>query len=190
MQSDQLCTAFCGGKKIVRGTKAEVALSSRKFLDSNSMAQILVFDDESKIVELDLRGSVADVKQRFALGGKNLAEVLPESVRGRGRPKLGVIAREVTLLPRHWDWLNEQSGGASVAIRKLVEKARLADQISPRKSREITYKFMGAIGGDLPGFEEASRALFAGDKNRFKLCIREWPADFIEHIDMIAETAF
>ena len=89
--------------------------------------------------------------------------------RGRGRPKLGVVAREVTLLPRHWDWLNSQSGGASVALRKLVEAARLAgdDKDRTRHAQEAAYRFMTALAGNLPGYEEATRALYAADPARF-----------------------
>ncbi len=78
----------------------------------------------------------------------------PAEPRGRGRPKLGVVAREVTLLPRHWDWLNAQPGGASVALRKLVEQARRAngDADRARAAREAAYHFMSAMAGDLPAF--------------------------------------
>lgn len=192
MLGDALCTAFCGVKKIARGSILEVALSAKKFLSEDPQAQILVFDDESKIVELDLRGSLADVKERMALASTSRVEEFVEEVssRGRGRPKLGVVSREVTLLPRHWDWLNEQPGGASVVLRKLVEKARLSDQSSPRHAREICYKFMSAMGGNLPAFEEASRALFAGNKEKFFLCVGEWPHDLVQHLTMISSDAF
>ena len=84
-------------------------------------------------------------------------------------PKLGVVAREVTLLPRHWQWLGSQPGGASVAIRKLVEAARRANQEvdQRRQTQEAAYHFMSAMAGNLPNFEEASRALFANDRGRF-----------------------
>ncbi len=104
--------------------------------------------------------------------------------RGRGRPKLGVVAREVTLLPRHWEWLSEQPGGASVALRKLVEQAKRANLYKDKEriARESTYKFMSVMAGNLPGFEEAARALFAHDSLLFEKCIEKWPADFIVQI--------
>jgi len=97
--------------------------------------------------------------------------------RGRGRPKLGVQAREVTLLPRHWDWLAAQPGGASVTLRKLIEQARRAgaQQDRQRQARERAYRFMSAACGNLPGFEAACRSLFAGDG--FATSVGAWPTD-------------
>jgi hypothetical protein len=105
---------------------------------------------------------------------------------------LGVVAREVTLLPRHWEWLNCQPGGASVALRKLVEDARRINQGKDRvrQSQEVTYRFMSAVTGNLPGFEEATRALFAGDLARFETEIADWPAGLREHLAKIAQGAF
>ena len=111
--------------------------------------------------------------------------------RGPGRPKLGVVAREITLLPRHWDWLNTQPGGASVALRKLVEQARHASEGKDRirQSQEATYRFMVAMAGDRPGFEEATRALFAGDSDRFDREIASWPIDVRDHARQLAAIA-
>jgi hypothetical protein len=108
--------------------------------------------------------------------------------RGRGRPKLGVVAREVTLLPRHWDWLATQPGGASVALRKLVEEARRTggDRDRSRAARDAAYHFMSAMAGNLPGFEEASRALFADDRRRFAGLIAGWPDDVRDHAVKLA----
>jgi hypothetical protein len=108
--------------------------------------------------------------------------------RRRGRPKLGVVAREVTLLPRHWEWLNAQPGGASVALRKLVEAARRAngDKDRSRAARDAAYHFMSAMAGNLPQFEEACRALFAGDHRRFTTLIAAWPGDVRDHIIRLA----
>ena len=108
--------------------------------------------------------------------------------RGRGRPKLGVVAREVTLLPRHWDWLNSQPGGASVALRKLVEEARRAsgDRDRIRAAQESAYHFMSAMAGNLPGFEEAARALFAYDRRGFGDLIAAWPEDVRDHVIKLA----
>ncbi|RZI91619.1 MAG: DUF2239 family protein, partial [Variovorax sp.] len=109
-----------------------------------------------------------------------------------GRPKLGVVAREVTLLPRHWDWLNRQPGGASVALRKLVEDARRVntDRDTVRAAREATYRFMSAIAGHLPGFEEAARALFANEKERFDALVAPWPDDVPDHLRKLSASAW
>ena len=112
--------------------------------------------------------------------------------RGPGRPKLGVVAREVTLLPRHWEWLARQPGGASVAIRKLVEAASRTgeDKDRIRQAQEAAYRFMSVTAGNRPHYEEAIRALFAGDASRFEQRIAEWPDDIRAHTSRLAERAF
>jgi hypothetical protein len=104
---------------------------------------------------------------------------------------LGVVAREVTLLPRHWDWLGKQPGGASVTLRKLVEAARRSQsqQDDRREALESAYRFMSAMAGDEIGFEEASRALFAKDHPRLRALIANWPVDLRDHIDLLAQRA-
>ena len=103
-----------------------------------------------------------------------------------------MVAREVTLLPRHWDWLGTQPGGASVALRKLVEEARRvnADKDRLRQSQEAAYRFMSPMAGHLPGFEEATRALFAPDAARFHALIAPWPNDVREHTTTLAAQVF
>jgi hypothetical protein len=161
--------AFAGETCVGGGTLAEAAVAARRALDSDEEATVLVFDAATGAVrDLDLRGSEADVAARYA----------PVQA-GRGRPKLGVIPREVTLLPRHWDWLAAQPGGASVALRKLVEAAGRQEDaaIVERARRDAAYRFMSAMAGDRPGFEEAARALFAGDRDRLAWLSRDWPDD-------------
>jgi hypothetical protein len=169
-------TAFAGQRRLASGPLAEVALAVKRVLEREPAAPVLIYDDTTgKAIDIDTRGSDADV----------LARLAPPSAepRGRGRPKLGVVAREVTLLPRHWDWLNGQPGGASVALRKLVEEARRTsgDRGRARQAQEAAYHFMSAMAGDLPGFEEAARALFASDRARFAELIAGWPADIRDH---------
>ncbi|TDH36231.1 DUF2239 family protein [Pseudohoeflea suaedae] len=177
--------AFSGQQLIAEGALVDVALAVRA-LPLDGMAPVLVFDQTTGgVVDLDLRGSTADVIRRLteraqAEGATSKASgEAQEAARGRGRPKLGVVAREVTLLPRHWEWLGEQPGGASQALRRLVDQARKAgDGADKDRSRQgIAYRFMQAIAGDLRGFEEASRALFAGDMPRFERSITAWPED-------------
>jgi len=195
MQSEQQSyTAFEGHRRIATGGLTEVALETKQVLDRGGDGPILIFDDANcRMVELDLRGTVDDLRQRLerTQGGDQVAAAT-EAPRGPGRPKLGVVAREVTLLPRHWDWLNEQPGGASVAMRKLVEEARRTNEAKDRvrRAQEVTYRFMSALAGDLPHFEEATRALFAGDHPRFEEQISEWPEDVRNHTRQLASEAF
>ncbi|MDR3511445.1 MAG: DUF2239 family protein [Caulobacteraceae bacterium] len=171
-------TAFIGSRRLAAGAPGEVALVVKRALERGDAGSILVFDDaEGRAVDLDLRGTDAEIAARF-----EKPEPEPEP-RGRGRPKLGVMPREVTLLPRHWDWLAAQPGGASVALRRLVDAARRsnADEDIRRAARDAAYHFMAAMAGDLPGFEEACRALFAGDEARLLAQAADWPKDVRDH---------
>lgn len=186
---EQTCIAFAGTRRIARGTLLDVALAIKDALDRGVEPNVLVFDNTtSRPVEIDVRGSREAVAARFSATTQS-AEPAPRSP---GRPKLGVIGREVTLLPRHWEWLNNQPGGASVTLRKLVEQARRANAESDRvrESRDNAYRFMLALAGDEPGFEEATRALYAGDRERFTALIAEWPDDVREHAFELAEPSF
>ncbi|WP_026869525.1 DUF2239 family protein [Inquilinus limosus] len=185
------CTAFQGVRRIASGPLAEVALAAKRAAEQDDAAPVLVFDDAtSRPVELDLRGSEAEVLARLPRVEEAAAE--REAPRGPGRPKLGVVAREVTLLPRHWDWLARQPGGASVTLRRLVEEARRAGegQDRVRRAQESAYRFMAAMAGDRPGFEEAARALFAPDRDRFAVLTEAWPTDIRDHARRLAAAAF
>ena len=163
-------TGFDGHRRLAAGPLAVVNLAAKRALERGARGPVLIFDD--------LTGRSRDVDMRG---------VAPET-RPRGRPKLGVTAREVTLLPRHWEWLAAQPGGASVALRKLVERALrdASGQEQRRQAHERAYHFMSAIAGDLPGFEEATRALFAHDAQRFAAHIHGWPQDVREHATRLA----
>lgn len=190
------CTAFEGHRRIAAGELAEVAVKARQAMDRDGHGPILILDDEtSRVIEVDLRGTAGDVAGRFAALAVPAApeSTTPDSTpRGRGRPRLGVVAREVTLLPRHWEWLNGQPGGASVALRKLVEEARRANETQDRRrlGQEALYRFMTILAGDLPGFEEASRALFTGQRDRFADIVGKWPEDLRSHALMLSPVAF
>jgi hypothetical protein len=193
------CTAFEGVRRIASGDLKKVALKTKAVIDRGERAPVLIFDDiTSELTEVDFRGTAEDVLRRLTVARENGAptelpsEPRSEAPRGPGRPKLGVVAREVTLLPRHWDWLNCQPGGASVALRKLVEEARRVratdDRI--RQAQEAAYRFMSAMAGNEPGFEEATRALFAGRQDRFDELVRAWPIDIRDHAKKRAAGAF
>jgi hypothetical protein len=179
------CTAFLGEKRVAFGAYDEVA----RALDALDLAAggLLVFDDATG-AQVDYPwppghpASPPDDTHRAA----------PAAAPQVGRPRMGVVAREVTLLPRHWEWLAQQPGGASAALRRLVEEARRshAGRDGWRQAKERAYRFMSAIAGGFAGFEEASRALFAHDAEAFARCIAGWPPDVQAHLAWLARDAF
>lgn len=189
------CTAFSGVKRIASGELTKVALKAKALWDRDRWAQILIFDDiTSQPVEVDFRGTPQEVVQRIAARSavREQSSAAQAEARRAGRPKLGVVAREVTLLPRHWDWLATQPGGASVALRKLVEHARTANQSIDRRRRaqESAYRFLSAMAGNEPGLEEALRALFANKPKAFEQHSAAWPKDIRGHARKLALAAF
>lgn len=186
------CTAFAESQQIATGDIYAVAREVKQQLDAGESRTLHIFEDATgKPVEIDFRGTIDDVlgrlSQRFS-SPDDLPAPAEEAPRGPGRPKLGVVGREVTLLPRHWEWLATQPGGASVTLRKLVEDARRerreADEV--RQAKDATYRFMTALAGDLPGYEEATRALYAADEGRFSILIQPWPTDLAGHAKRLA----
>lgn len=182
MSTPQTVIAFAGHERIAAGDIAQVTAQvtahvTRAIKRAPQHAPILVFDAVTgDQVDLDLRD-----KEQTASRHRSVERDAPasEEPRGPGRPKLGVVAREVTLLPRHWNWLVSQPGGASVALRKLVEHAMRANagKDRVRAAQNAAYRFMSVMAGNLPGFEEASRALFAGDAEKFRRLADAWPKD-------------
>lgn len=193
--SPVLWIAFAGSRRIAAGEPPYVAAKVKEFAEQEPTAHILIFDkNTSRRVELDLRGSLADALRQMpqvSSAPATNADVRATGPKSPGRPKLGVKAREVTLLPRHWKWLASQPGGASAALRTLVEAAlrtnRENDRI--RRARGAAYGFMSAVAGNEPGFEEAARALFAGDYQQLVVQTRSWPADVREHALSLASVA-
>jgi hypothetical protein len=182
-------TAFDGQRRLVSGPITEVALAVKGSTRPAASPIVIFSDATGRPIDLDLRGNNAEVLARLSpMSPAAQEEAASNEPRGRGRPKLGVVAREVTLLPRHWDWLSTQPGGASVALRKLVEEARKAngDRDRHRLARDAAYHFMSAMAGNLENFEEASRALFADDRRRFVTLIAPWPADIRDHVVKLA----
>jgi hypothetical protein len=157
-------TAFSGDAVVARGDAGEVVRALRSAGDG--AAPVRIYEDATgRVTDLDLGAPPAAAP----------------AARGRGRPKLGVTAREVTLLPRHWDWLARQRGGASAALRRLVEQASKAEP-GPEARRDAVYRFMSDMCGDRPGYEEALRALYRGEEERFAQLIAGWPADVRAYI--------
>lgn len=170
-------TVFVGDRRLGGGDLQEAARVAKQAEDAGDLSP-LVFDDATgRILELDLRGSQADVLDRLsAQASQRRAPV------GRGRPRLGVTAREVTLLPGHWEWLASQPGGASAALRRLVDQARRAGAGRAREAQEAAHRIMFALAGDAPQFEEATRAIYAGEYERFATLTEAWPHDVAQYV--------
>ncbi|MGA2651859.1 MAG: DUF2239 family protein [Terracidiphilus sp.] len=180
MDTNLTYSAFSGTTRLITGNLESVLREVKRFHDAPTEAAdagaILVFcDQQGQQVDFDLRGSIEDV----------LRKALPTPVRvGPGRPKLGVVSREITLLPRHWQWLESQPNGASAAVRRLVEEARKINH-SEQPSRaqiEAVGRVMTVLAGNFPGFEEACRALYRRDLDRLNQCIEAWPPDVRSYI--------
>ena len=194
MEEEQTFTAFSGNRPIASGAVETMLRQTKAAMDGGEADQLLIFDDRTgNQVDFDLRGSADEVVGRLRVhplfaGG----DVEDKPRRGPGRPRLGVVCREVSLLPRHWEWLEQQPNGISAALRRLVDEARKADPGEGRRrlAREAANRFMTALGGNLPGYEEASRALFAGARSLFEESMREWPAGVRTYACRLAQDSF
>jgi hypothetical protein len=193
MEIDRTYTAFAGHQLIESGSLEKVILRTKSCLDGGESRAVLVFEDQTGAqIDFDLRGTPDEVLARLPSHPRFAPPEAPGATRtGPGRPKLGVVCREVSLLPRHWSWLGQQPGGMSVAMRKLVEEARKSGQRKERARTawEAAGKFMWAMAGNLPGFEEASRALYAKDKPRLVRLIGGWPEDIRAHVERLVGEA-
>lgn len=177
-------TAFVGHRLLVAGPLESLLSGVKTYLDKDGRENVLIFEDQTgKQVEFDFEGTLDQVLSR------ELPEPAPT---GPGRPKLGVTSREISLLPRHWEWLEQQPQGISAALRRLVEETmkREPNKEKARRKREAAAKLMWGLCGDLPGFEEASRALYAKDLEGFEGQVRKWPKDARTHlIKMLRDAA-
>ncbi|AWJ94589.1 DUF2239 domain-containing protein (plasmid) [Azospirillum baldaniorum] len=188
------CTAFIGDGLFAAGTPKDVALAIKRAATSGNDAVILVFDDQTgRQIDFDLSGSEEEVAERLRTTKDDVSPQRQSmGAPTRGRPKLGVVAREVTLLPRHWEWLAAQPEGASAVIRRLIDAAR--NQRSgverARQAQAAADRFMMSMLGDQQGWEEASRSLYAGDGKRFQELTESWPVDLRNHARRLAAPAF
>jgi uncharacterized protein len=182
MESEQEKTyaTFAGDRLVASGNLGDMLRCTKEYLDGSSGRTVLIFDDQTgDQVDFDFRGSLEEVWERVAPRPKPA---------GPGRPRLGVVGREVSLMPRHWEWLDEQPNGASAAIRRLVEEARKRNpgEGKARAAINAAGKFMWSMAGNLPRFEEASRALYARSRERFAETTRSWPPDVRAYVERLA----
>lgn len=193
MDSDRTFTAFAGDQLIVSGLMETVVVRTKERLDQGESRPVLIFTDRTGTqVDFDFRGTPAEVLARLPSHPMFVpSEPAAKARTGPGRPKLGVVCREVSLLPRHWDWLDRQPVGVSATLRRLVDEARKSGHGAElaRIAREAVGKFMWEMAGNRPGFEEASRALFARDQARLLSLIQEWPEDIRAHVTRLVGEA-
>jgi aminoglycoside phosphotransferase len=188
IQQPHEVTAFEGTRRIASGPLASVAPKIQEAM-ARGTGTVLIFDDRTgDQIDVD----VSRLPTHAEDGPDATEPEEPDELRRPGRPRLGVVPREVTLLPRHWEWLGRQPGGASAALRRIVEQARRlnSSEENIRAGREALYRFMTAMAGDAGGYEEAIRALFAGDAARFSALTTVWPTDVRDHIWRLAPAAF
>ncbi len=172
---ETMYTAFAGSQRIAAGNRDTILSDIKQYTDTNE-ARVLIFEDMTgKQVDFDFSGSLDDVLER---GRARTVRMRP------GRPKLGVVGREVSLLPRHWEWLEDQPNGISAAIRRLVDEARKREPGTQRarRLRDGIARFMWSMGGDLPHFEDATRALYGESDAQLEELIAAWPADVRDHV--------
>lgn len=182
METEMTYTAFESNRRIAAGGLRDLLPVLKRRFDLDPSEILLVFEDETgRQVDFDLRGTLDEVIEREA----------PPPSRGPGRPKLGVVSREVSLLPRHWEWLEQQPSGISAALRRLVDAARKAEpgKEKARQLRAAASRFMWAMAGNLPNYEETSRALFAGDHAQLETLTKKWPKDVRNHVVQMSKDA-
>lgn len=180
-------TVFHGPQRLITAPLREVLTYLKNQSQSlEGELPVLIFEAHSgKQVDFNLRGTLAEMLEREA--------PLPASAKaGPGRPKLGIVSREISLLPRHWAWLEQQRGGASATLRRLVDEARKQNPGQERieQAQTATDRFLGALAGNLPHFESASRALYARDQAAFTEQIAQWPEDIRAYALQLAAPAF
>ncbi len=183
MTSATSYTAFLGVRRLVSGSLSEIAAALRSPSTGQAETVVVFADDSGHTVDLDLRNPAS-----IPIETIEPAQAVPVKP-ARGRPKLGVTAREVTLLPRHWEWLSNQPGGASAALRRLVDQARRDNLTGDRlrETREAVHRVMTTLAGNLPGYEEALRTLYSGDRAGFSQRIATWPEDVRRYVQAIAD---
>lgn len=183
-------TAFMGTDFFGQGSLSEIILKIKKYIGTAENTNILIFSDlTGKAIDFNFQGSLLDVQKRLDVF---VSENSTQQITGPGRPKLGVISREISLLPAHWEWLATQPGGSSAVIRKLIDEARKKSEgsLSIKQIQERVHRFTTAMAGDLQGYEEALRALYRKDEDQFLIQMGSWPSDIRDHVINLSKPIF
>ena len=182
MNTENTYTAFIGNERLITDSLLNVALTIKT--QQNTSTPVLIFNDQTgQAIDVNIMGSTADIQQRYAE---------PEAVKKVGRPKLGVISREITLQQKHWDWLDQQSSSASAVIRKLIDQELNNPNSTSNKmlAKQATDRFMSAMSGNMPNYEEATRALYQGNQALFLELIHDYPKDLRAYLTLKTQHAF
>ena len=193
LSANRLCTAFAGTQRLASGHLSFVAQQVKFLLDQGDQGAVVIFDNHtSEVIEVDFRGTQEDLAKQFSYPNVENESDSSLTNKVRGRPKMGVVAKEVTLLPRHWDWLHQQPASVSATLRKLVEEASRNNQASvkARQAQDTVYRFINVVASHLAEYEEALRALYAKNGEMFQQLTQDWPADVVAHLKKIAPPAF
>jgi len=178
---------FVGWELVARGTLDEVVAACRLASAQRPNQRTAFFDDvsghavEAPVAPTATRSpseGVSPIVRSAPAAEREASDATgPQRKRGPGRPRLGVVSREVSLLPRHWEWLSAQRGGTSATLRRVIDAARKADGGTTERRRTIdaAHRFLWDIAGDLPCFEELTRALYAEQFQRVADLSCSWP---------------
>jgi len=174
-------TVFMGQQVLVNGSTEDVLKVLKSRYELQDYSPVLVFEDATgNQMDFDLRGSMEEVLLRAG----------QSSSRSRGRPSLGVASREISLFPRHWEWLESQPRGVSATLRLLVEQERKRNPGAQERRRlqDAANRFLTAMAGNLPNYEEVTRALYADDHERLKILMADWPAGIRNFVHRLLQT--
>ncbi len=181
--------AFAGDTLLAHATLPEVALAVRRALDGGETRPVVAMDAvTAEVIDLDLRGTDAEIVARLSPAPPQTpADADATRAAGPGRPRLGVVSREVSLLPRHWDWLKTQRGGASATLRRLVDEARRHSGGRDRlaAAQEAVDRYLRVMAGDRPNYEEVLRAFYAGRDEDLQRHAGGWPDDVRGQLDRL-----
>ena len=72
-------------------------------------------------------------------------------------------------------------GERSVRKKNLPKRRAGGDKRLMKAAHERAYNFTYAIAGNFTNYEEATRALFANDRERFHQLTLGWPPDIRDH---------
>ena len=184
---DKLYSSFTGYRHIASGPLRTVLKETKTFYDSTQTPDernashhpenLLFFHHgDGRQLDFDLSGSLEDVLSRIQTREPSPVDETPDKP-GKGRPRLGVVSKEVTLLPRHWEWLSRQPASASATLRRLVSEASSRENTSSKAKAERLGTILWTLAGNLEGFEEASRCLHRLDFEGLFGFSDKWPGD-------------